>query len=188
MHIDASYAACRVSTILCLISSVFFCVACDTSAVPEKGVEAAAASNEETWPRYQGAWFEIDYPPDFQAQPSLRADGAELFDSVFFAAPGGRVSFYVLSPQWRRPAEDVRVLPDQEEVVEEGTVARSDYPGHFRLISARDGSYRRLLETYVSHDQSVSWTFQYRYADAHERDLHEPDYRRFKSSLVQFAD
>ena len=185
---DESRAVRLANTFLCSIAAIFVFAACDTPAVPAKGVQSAAVSDQEAWRSYQGAWFSVDYPPDFQALPSLRAEGMELFDSVFFAAPDGGVSFYVLSPQWRREAEDIRLRPDHEEVVEEGAVAGGEYPGKFSLISARDKSYLRLIETYVSHDQSVSWTFQYRYADAHGRDLHEPDYRRCKSSLVQFTD
>lgn len=150
------------------------------------GVDNSAAP--DVWNHFQGAWFTIGYPSNFHPRPSLAAGKEGSFDSAFFIAEGDDASFYVLSPQWRRSADDIALRSDQEirleqtERVQEGFLKRST------LIGARDGSYERLIESYVSPDQTVSWTFQFRYAGDREKIRYLPLYKRFKASLKQFTD
>ncbi len=168
--------------------TLFFIFGC--AATIEPAVESGSSQRmaEGEWRRYQGAWFNIDYPDGFIAKPSLAAEQEGSFDSVFFSAREDGVSFYVLSPQWRRAAPEIVFKPAQEilldftEQTDEGLIKRST------LIRARDGSYERLIESFVSPDQTVGWTFQFIYSSQRMKAQYAPLYNRFKASLEQFAD
>lgn len=152
------------------------------------GDAGEAAGPKNAWKLYQGAWFSIAYPGDFEPRPSLAADEGDSFDSAFFVATDGKVSFYVLSPQWRRAADDIVLLPARESRLEQYERMQEGFLMRASLFAARDGSYERLVESYVSTDQTVSWTFQFRYPGEHERKKYLPLYERFKASLKQFSD
>jgi hypothetical protein len=143
----------------------------------------------DEWAVFDGAWFRIRYPPGFIAKPSMpSADGGGGFDSAFFVSPDRRVGFYVLSPLWRRQAIDIALQPEVEFEVD-STVMESDNPLLVvRHIAALDGSYRRRVETFVSRDKTLSWSFQLHYVDDDARQEWDSAYRRFKRSLEQYAD
>ncbi len=178
----------RLKTVSLILLTLFFTFGCAAKIEPAivRGGEQAVARDE--WRRYQGAWFSIDYPDGFIAKPSLAAELEGSFDSVFFSAREDGVSFYVLSPQWRRAAPEIVFKPAQEiqldftEQTDEGLIKRST------LIRARDGLYERLIESFVSPDQTVGWTFQFIYSSQRMKTKYAPLYNRFKASLEQFAD
>lgn len=155
---------------------------------PELAEAAVAPMEAADWPTYSGAWFEVDYPPEFEVRPSLASETAEGYDSVFFDSPGGGVSFYVCSPQWRRKPTDIALeeesetlVASEEEAVAGGTVRRY-------TIAARDGSYRREYEETELHEGSVLWAVGFRYPDSPTGEEYRPAYERFKASLRQFSD
>ena len=168
--------------------TLFLAIGCDAPTGSASDSSDGQGTRKNEWGRYQGAWFSIKYPRDFIARPSLAAEEDGSFDSVFFSARDEGASFYVLSPQWRRVASDVAFKPTQEsrleftEQTDDGMIKRST------LIRARDGSYERLIESFVSPDQTVSWTFQFIYRNENLKEQYAPLYDRFKASLQQFAD
>ena len=111
-----------------------------------------------------------------------------MYDSAFFSTKDDGVSFYVLSPQWRRAASDAvfkntqELRVDLQEQNDEGLMKNS------ALIRAKDESYERLIETFASPDQTVSWTFQFIYRNEELKEQYAPLYDRFKASLQQFTD
>jgi hypothetical protein len=52
-----------------------------------------AVSMDISWQKYKGAWFTIQYPPNFSVSPSLPAEQSGEYDSVFFVAPDNNISF-----------------------------------------------------------------------------------------------
>ena len=137
---------------------------------------------------YEGAWFTTAAPAGFIARPSLASETADGYDSVFFDAPDGRVTFYVCSPQWGRQATDVALDPATERLLAESQVELDAEEVERREIAALDGSYERLVETVFSPATGAQWTFGFRWADAAAREEHLEAYERFKASLEQFAD
>ncbi|MCP4287816.1 MAG: hypothetical protein GY792_25830 [Gammaproteobacteria bacterium] len=183
---DWSVQPLKAGSLFALI--LFLVIGCAAPIEPARDSKGGEGAQENEWRRYQGAWFSIEYPSDFIARPSLAAKEDGLFDSVFFSARGDEVSFYVLSPQWRREARDAEFKPAQEsrleftEQTDDGLIKRST------LIRARDGSYERLIESFISLDQTVNWTFQFIYRDEKLKKRYVQLYDRFKASLQQFAD
>jgi hypothetical protein len=149
---------------------------------------AGDASAAPAWAEYTGAWFTIDYPADFIARPSLPSTSASGHDSVFFDAPDGRVQFYVMASQWWRAPRDIALDPARERVVAERTRPWQGGTRVRRDIVARDGSYRRTIELYRSVDGTAGHVFQLRYADSDASSAYKSVYRRFKQSLVPYAD
>lgn len=140
------------------------------------------------WRSYVAPWFSIQFPDSFQVSPSLRSKSDEGFDSVFFDAPDGCARFYVLSPQWGRNASDV--LPDDSIEIEtartETTVGERRVVS--RIISARDGSYTRIVEENFEQDGVVYWATGFQYRTVEDRERLSEAYSHFKSSLEQYAD
>jgi hypothetical protein len=142
-----------------------------------------------SWSAYEGAWFNIRYPAGFKPRPSMPArDGADAYDSVFFDSADGRVSFYVLAPQWRRPAVDIAIESDTEVLLSEVEDVVSGVRRRTRTIEAVDSSYQRRVETFTAPDLTVSWTFGFRFADNEAMNAYNSLYLHFKRSLEQFSD
>jgi hypothetical protein len=147
-----------------------------------------AAQNKQA-KKFTGAWFEIQYPPDFSAEPSLKSTtNATGPDSVFFVAPSKEVSFYVYSPQWNGTATDILLKDDKETQVslkktEKNGVITLDY-----TIAAKDGSYTRSYVDVEDTNSNTRQVFGITYRDQKILDQYKDLYTQFKSSLVQFAD
>ncbi len=152
------------------------------------GPDGAAVVTSGDWPVFEGAWFSIAYPPEFAPRPVLAGSDGRGWDSVAFDAPGGEASFYVLSPQWRRDDPALALDPGTEVLVAERRSGEGELTRLERHMAARDGSVRRTVETYVSVDGTVSWSFQLMSRDAAASRAYLPAFRRFKASLTQFAD
>lgn len=147
-----------------------------------------ATGSEASWHTYEGAWFTVRFPREFSVKPSLPTGELGQFDSVFFIAPDNQVSFYVLSPQWRRVDEKIALQSASEIQKEEFKRLTDGFIEESRIIRALDGSYERLIESYTSENQTVSWTFQFRYTNSKARMTYEKQYEQFKVSLDQYTD
>lgn len=77
------------------------------------------AQDVSEWKAYKGAWFAIEYPPDFIVKPSLKSTSAKGYYSAYFASPDGSVKFYVFSPQWNGLPSDFALNPETEEYISE---------------------------------------------------------------------
>jgi hypothetical protein len=168
--------------------TLFLTTGCAAPIESARDSSGGQGARENEWGSYQGAWFSIEYPRDLVARPSLAAEEHGSFDSVFFSTGDDGVSFYVLSPQWRRAASDAAFKPAQESRIEFTEQADDGLIKSSTLIRARDGSYERLIESFVSSDQTVNWIFQFIYSDDELKKQYAPLYKRFKTSLQQFAD
>ena len=137
---------------------------------------------------FQGAWFEVRYPADFTARPSLPSTTADGYDSAAFTAPDGTVSFYVFAPQWGGEAADIDVNPARERLVAERFLQEADRSLRWFTIEARDGSYRRSYMETVAQQGSVKTIVGIKYRDEEARRRYQEQYQLFRQSLELFAD
>lgn len=143
---------------------------------------------QNTWQKYEGAWFEIKYPPGFRVRPSQPSTSASGYDSAFFLSSDGMVEFYVFAPQWNGTARDIAVDPATETLVSQD-VARSGNKRIRRVtIKAQDGSYLRSYEDTEDVTTNTRRIFGIKYVNADAYDRYRQAYLTFKASLVQFAD
>lgn len=139
--------------------------------------------------KYEGAWFEIMYPADFRAEPSLKSTtNTEGFDSVLFLSPSSEVSFYVFSPQWSGEPSDVLLNEATEKQVSVGEVEKNGAKGSLITIEAKDGSYFRIYEDFNDKENNTRHVLGIRYKDQKALEQYKDMYEQFKASLVQFAD
>ena len=151
-------------------------------------VHSAAIAGQTTWQKYEGAWFEIKYPPGFRVRPSQPSTSANGYDSAFFLSRDGTVEFYVFAPQWNGTARDIEIDPATETPVSQ-SVARSGGKKISRVtIRAQDGSYLRSYEDTEDVATNTRKIFGIKYANAAAYSRYRQAYVTFKGSLIQFAD
>ena len=149
---------------------------------------APAGAVHNTWQKYEGAWFEIRYPPGFRVRPSQQSTSASGYDSAFFLSSDGTVEFYVFAPQWNGTARDIEVDTATETLVSESV----DRSGNKRIrrvtIKAQDGSYLRSYEDTEDVVTNTRRIFGIKYVNTDAYNRYRQAYVTFKTSLVQLAD
>jgi len=140
----------------------------------------------QDWLTFKGAWFNIDYPPNFYVKPSMTSSSASGYDSAFFISPDSLVTFYVYSPQWSGEPRDIEQNKQTERLVSKSTKEGIDRLVREVTIRARNGSYTRsFIDTKGENTRLV---FGIRYASKKAYKKYLSDYKRFKRSIKQFAD
>lgn len=138
---------------------------------------------------FEGAWFQVAYPANFLAFPSLKSTTAERFDSAFFRSPDGAVEFYVFAPQWGGSPSDIALDPEHEVVVaEEKTVDQAGQITTHRTIAAKSRSYQRSYQITEEPNGPSIWIVGVKYLDADMLATHRQAYLDFKRSLKLWAD
>jgi hypothetical protein len=155
----------------------------------------AYSENSDDVKTYKGAWFQIEYPENFTAKPSLRSSSARGYDSAFFVSPDKSVEFYVFSPQWNGQPSDIQLNTKTEEMVSGKTDNVPDTSQKLGTksvrryaIAAKDKSY---LRSYVdTENKQLNYRFviglKYRNMDVYRE--FQDKYKNFVKSLKQFAD
>jgi len=139
--------------------------------------------------KYTGAWFQVWFPDDFKAIPSMASTTAEEgVDSAFFRSPDGQVEFYIFSPQWSGEPTDIAMNASLEIVRAKETTASGDKQITRLTIDAKDGSYSRSYRDTVSNNGSIRGVVGIKYKDQAAYNRYKSSYLRFKRSLQQFAD
>ncbi len=137
---------------------------------------------------FHGAWFDVHYPADFTAKPSLPSATGEGYDSAEFASPDGSVSFYVFAPQWGGNAADIDLNPERERLVAERSLQKADRKLRWFTIEARDGGYRRSYMETVAQMGSVKTIIGIKYRNEEARRRYLKEYLVFRQSLELYAD
>ncbi len=137
---------------------------------------------------FHGAWFEVAYPADFAAKPSLASTTAEGYDSAVFTSPDGAVAFYVFAPQWGGQAADIDLDPQRERLVAEQHLQKADRDLRWFTIEAADGSYRRSYIESVAQQGSVITVVGLKYRNEEARQRYLEEYLQFRNSLKLYAD
>ena len=143
---------------------------------------------QNTWQKYEGAWFEIKYPPGFRVRPSQASTSASGYDSAFFLSRDGTVEFYVFAPQWNGTARDIEVDPVTETLVSQQVTRSGDKRIRRVTIKAQDGSYLRSYEDTEDVVTNTRRIFGIKYVNAAAYNRYRQAYVTFKASLIQFAD
>lgn len=139
------------------------------------------------WLTYESDWFSIRYPEDFAVRPSLPS-GEGAFDSVFFDAPDGGASFYVLSPQWGRKAVDIQLEPTREREISVEETETEWGRRIVRTIARTGGDAGRIIEENIEDGGAVYWVTAFEFRDDASRWRYAEAYGRFTASLEQFTD
>lgn len=148
-----------------------------------------ALAGGPTWPEYRGAWFSIEYPPEFRPHPSLPSTTTTHgYDSAFFRSPDGAVQFYVYSPQWGGEATDVDLDPARETLVSEKTTDSGATRTTWRTFAAKNRKYTRSLVHTRKASSGTDLVFGIQYRDQSAYKTYRDAYLRFKGSLRQYAD
>jgi len=153
---------------------------------------ATANADNDTkpnWSAYSGAWFQIEYPPGFNARRSLD-------DSAFFISPDNKVEFYVFSPQWKGEPTDFMLNSKTEKVVahkEVETPKSKQAPWvtttRWFTVKAKNGSYwRSWVDTENTGGLNTRKVLGIKYRDQKAYNQYKSRYIRFKNSLIQYAD
>jgi hypothetical protein len=169
--------------------SLFIVVAVFALAAGIQFTYGADKLSEKEWKKFDGAWFEIQYPADFRIEPSLKGTtSTEGYDSAFFVSPSNDVAFYVFSPQWNGEPSDIFLKQDTEKQL---SCEKADKDGkkiEQFTIESQDGSYFRTYEDLQDPETNTRRVFGIRYKDQKTLDQYKEQYKRFQESLVQFAD
>ena len=146
---------------------------------------AAGSENKQSWSTYTGAWFKIEFPPGFEVRPSLD-------DSAFFISPDKKVEFYVFSPQWNgEPTDFVFTSQSEKEIArEEQKSEQKIVPGftvQWVTVKAKNGSYwRSWVDKETENNTRTVFGIKYQNQEVYKK--YKEQYRRFKGSLIQYAD
>jgi SH3-like domain-containing protein len=137
---------------------------------------------------FNGAWFSVEYPANFQARGSMRSSGdPNSFESATFTSPDNTVQFYVFSPQWRAEAIDIAVSPG-ESMGSVKTENNTDGQVKWWTITSNDGSYSRSYMEKINSTQNTNLIFGIRYTSPSALESNRKLYEAFKASLKQYAD
>ena len=148
-----------------------------------------AQSRKSGWRTYKGAWFEIKYPANFKARPSLASISFEgQYDSAVFMAADGSAEFYVFAPMWNGKPTDIEIDPSKEEYVSQRAEQKGTVTVRRVTIKAKDGSYTRAFEDTENTDLNIRRVFGFKYRNRAAYDKYRNQYLTFKRSLQQFSD
>ncbi len=149
----------------------------------------ALFAQDNSYKKYQGAWFEVSYPHNFRVIPSLESPGVPgKYDSAFFESPDKKVRFYIFSPQWGGDTPDIALKEAQETY----HLDKKESKGGFHKVwytirPKKDGRTRSYLET-TNEEGTTRWVIGIEYSDRSAYKAYLPKYEKFKASLRQFAD
>ncbi len=168
---------------------IHFLIALIVLAFPIRYISAEEPSQNKEWPKFNGAWFEIQYPEDFKAEPSMKSTtNVSGHDSAFFISPSKEVSFYVFSPQWNGTPTEILLKEEKETQVSNNKTEKDGVITIDCTIAAKDGSYTRSFVDVEDTNSNTRKVFGISYRDQKGYDAFKDRYTRFRDSLVQFGD
>lgn len=136
--------------------------------------------------KYEGAWFSIKYPADFQVEEREKSAGADRYDGVAFISPDKEAEFYVFSPQWAGTSEWGKVAAN-EKISSSSSQKQNNKTIKRTTITSKDGSYDRAYQV-IEDGPSIRYLFGFKYSGKEAYNLYKKEYQAFKNSLTQFAD
>ena len=138
--------------------------------------------------KFNGAWFEVEFPTSFKYVPSQKSKTGKGYDSAHFISPDKKVEFYVFSPQWEGIAEDIQFMPETETLTLEKTSQSTKDAMKWVTYTAKDNSYIRSYQETLNSNGKVSGVIGLKYSNQNFYNKYKQEYLRFKKSLQQFAD
>lgn len=164
---------------------VLLCVAAITATL----AAGWADGSTKGWPIFRGTWFTVKYPPGFVVTP--REPGATTTgtrpDGVSFGSPGGKVEFYVYSPQWSGTSQWIKPRPG-ESLIDKKTEESDRRKVTHVTLKGVSGSYRRVYIDTLDKLSNTRTVFGIKYWGEGAYQQYRAQYLLFKQSLVQFTD
>ncbi len=127
---------------------------------PKSPLESENAATK----KFEGAWFEIEYPSDYTVRPSLESESADGYDSAFFTSPDEQVEFYVFSPQWGGNPIDIYPMLGETKTIDREESEGEGKSFTWYTITIDDNRYtRNYMEV---REGEATWTIGLKYPDA----------------------
>ena len=160
-----------------------------TGEITERSINVKSGNSQDfSYKKYKGAWFDIEYPSTFKVGNSLKsATNVDGFDSATFTSPDGKVQFYVFSPQWSGEAIDILLKPSEIQL-ESSSKIQNGLQIKRWTVKARNGSYFRSYEATSETESNINKVFGIKYGSKEDLDMYKESYLHFKNSLQQYAD
>lgn len=170
-------------------ASLFIAIVIFALAIGVQFTYGADNLSDKAWKRFEGAWFEIQYPADFKIEPSIKGiTSVKGHDSVFFASPSNDVVFYVFSPQWSGNPSDILLNQENEKQLSLKEQKEKGKNIKQYAIAAKDGSYYRNYEDMQDPESNTRRVFGIKFKNKEALEQYKEKYEHFQKSLVQFAD
>lgn len=170
-------------------TSLLIAVAVFALAIGIQFTYGADKPSGKEWKKYEGAWFDVLYPADFKAEPSLKSTtNVNGHDSVFFVSPTNEVAFYVFSPQWSGEPSDIMLNKETEKQLSCDVSKKDGKSVSQCSIEANDGSYFRNYEDVQDPETRTRRVFGIKFKDQKTLDQYKEMYKHFQDSLAQYAD
>ncbi len=148
---------------------------------------------KDDWLTYRGPWFDIDYPASFRPLGFDRASESNGYDEdgMRFGSSDGKVEFYVYSPQWSGDPQWPKVAPG-EMLFDRNSTTEGHGPERKKLtwvtVTGPTDDYTRSWIEVHQPELNVKYYLGIRYDTLATYERWRDDYRRFRNSLVQYAD
>lgn len=138
---------------------------------------------------FRGAWFEVDYPADFEARGSILSEtaGDGTFDSAIFTSPDGEVEFYIFSPLWGGEPDDIDLTEGEKLSASEENKSEKNIVT-FWTISGPRNSYLRSYQKTRNPQENTTRIVGIKYKNRKAYNRYKKQYLAFKFSLRQMAD
>jgi hypothetical protein len=149
------------------------------------GLALAGAVGAAGWKTFLGRMFQIQYPANFKV---IISHPANECDSAKFASPDGKVEFYVFSPMWNGDPEGIALEPASERIKDDNSETKNNKLVRWYTIEAKNGGYQRSYVDTTYLDNNTRHVFGIKYVNDEALKKYQPDYAKFKASLVQMAD
>ena len=122
--------------------------------------------------KFSGAWFDIKYPANFEpeilsySKSKFGSNGQKQADAVIFRSPDGKVEFYIFSPQWGGDAPWIDLNSKTERIASKEIKKSQRDNGAYTwvTIQAKDGSYSRSYQEFISENNGIHWVVGIKYA------------------------
>lgn len=142
------------------------------------------------WKTYSGAWFNIDYPSDFSITESIKSWTSDTepikYDSAFFYTADKTAYFYVYSPQWSGTPNDLQILPG-EKIISQNKEVYNDRTETTMVTVYGNEESERIVRDTTDPESNIHFITIFKYQKGN-RFKFEDDYKKFYTSLAQFAD
>lgn len=153
-----------------------------------------------SWKKYSGTMFDVEYPEGFASspnQPTFEHEGIVSIDTdeAFFTSPDSSVVFFVYSPQWSGAPENYLNKWENEEIVDQNSSEKQINEFEKEITESgsfkdKEGKYHRAYISITTDmgDSETRKVFGIQYKDQKSYDLYHEAYKKFKKSLKQYAD
>lgn len=145
-------------------------------------------NKEISYKKFEGAWFDTEYPSNFSAENSLKSPQKPKVSTVPLSLLRWKSSVYVFSPQWSGKPCDIKIDEESENLIDSSEEKNGKITVKRWLIEANNGSYHSAYEETIDNESKTNKIFGVKYNPDDYENEYEQEYLHFKKALVQYAD